>query len=83
LKYAPRFVDAKVKLLKLAVGSQQRFTTKYLTSWEQWWASGGATTVSSLRETTYANAVCVLEDWSRVAYTSGSHDEPEVKVGRT
>jgi len=41
------FVDAIVKLLKLAVVFQQGFTTKYLTSWEQWLASGGATTVPS------------------------------------
>tara|TARA_X000001036_G_C20249331_1_gene631495 strand:- start:297 stop:485 length:189 start_codon:yes stop_codon:yes gene_type:complete len=31
---------------------QQRFTTKPLTSWEQWLASDGPTTVSPLRETT-------------------------------
>ena len=37
---------------ELVVGSQQRVTTKYLTSWEQWLASDGPTTVSPLRETT-------------------------------
>ena len=37
---------------ELVVGGHQRVTTKYLTSWEQWWASGGPTTASSLTETT-------------------------------
>jgi len=37
---------------ELVVDSQQRVSTKYLTSWEQWLASGGPTAVSSLRETT-------------------------------
>tara|TARA_E500000331_G_scaffold332129_1_gene355066 strand:- start:383 stop:556 length:174 start_codon:yes stop_codon:yes gene_type:complete len=30
---------------EIVVGSQQRVTTKYLTSWEQWLASDGTTTV--------------------------------------
>jgi hypothetical protein len=45
-------VVAGVETWKLVVGGHQRITTKYLTSWEQWLASDGPTTVSSLRETT-------------------------------
>jgi len=37
---------------QVVVSSQQRITTKYLTSWEQWLASDGPTSVSSSRETT-------------------------------
>jgi hypothetical protein len=37
---------------ELVVGDRERITTKYLTSWEQWLASDGPTTVSPLRETT-------------------------------
>ena len=66
--------------MELVVGSQQRFTTKYLTSWGQWLASDGPTTVSPLRETTYAKAECVLEAWSRVAYTSGSAARARAKL---
>jgi hypothetical protein len=40
-------VVAGVETWKLVVGGHQRVTTKYLTSWEQWWASDGTTTVSS------------------------------------
>ena len=40
-------VVAGVDTWKLVVGGHQRVTTKYLTSWEQWWASDGTTTVSS------------------------------------
>ena len=37
---------------QVVVNSQQRITTKYLTSWEQWLASDGTALVTSLRGTT-------------------------------
>jgi len=45
-------VVAGVGTWELVVSNQQKITTNYLTSWEQWLASYGPTNVSSLRETT-------------------------------
>ena len=45
-------VVAGVDTWQAVVDSQQKITTNYLTSWEQWLASDGPTLVTSLRGTT-------------------------------
>jgi len=44
-------VVAGVDTWQAVVDSQQKITTNYLTSWEQWLASDGPALVSSLRGT--------------------------------